>query len=201
MFDTHDMEEADYIAQCEAEAQAEAQYIAEAEAMAQAEEQRNDNTGQKSESPNTEEVEFDVEEILQPQQHNAKEVDEMIAKHESFKAKWLMLNDEDMFNRVALWEAMKDKITELKSLYYEEKQENDKQKWIRLIELKSMLNEQWKKVHTDSTADATIKQEFQQRDNEISVHKLQAELLQNKADAVLEYINIVKIHIKKDYSI
>lgn len=147
------------------------------------------------------EVEFDVEEILQPQQHNAKDVDEMIAKHESFKAKWLMLNDEDMFNRVALWEAMKDKITELKSLYYEEKQENDKQKWIRLIELKSMLNEQWKKVHTDSTADATIKQEFQQRDNEISIHKLQAELLQNKADAVLEYINIVKIHIKKDYTV
>ena len=151
--------------------------------------------------PEEDTVEFDVEEILHPQEHNGKAVDEMIERHERFKLKWLQLTDEDMFNRVALWEEMKDKITELKSLYYEEKQENDKQKWIRLIELKSMLNEQWKKVHTDSTADATIKQEFQQRDNEISIHKLQAELLQNKADAVLEYINIIKIHIKKDYSI
>ena len=147
------------------------------------------------------EVEFDVEEILQPQQHNAKDVDEMIAKHESFKAKWLMLNDEDMFNRVALWEAMKDKITELKSLYYEEKQENDKQKWIRLIELKSMLDDKWKKIHTDSTADANIKKEFQQRDNEISISKLQAKQLFAKSSKVEQYINIVKIHMKKDYTV
>ena len=144
--------------------------------------------------------EFDVAELLQKQESNANEVDELISKHEKFKAKWLKLTDQDMFDRVALWENMKDKITELKSTYYEEKQQNDVKKGARMVELKAMLNEQWKKVHTDSTADALIKQEFQQRDNEISIHKLQAELLQNKADCVLEYINIVKIHIKKDFS-
>ena len=144
---------------------------------------------------------FDVAELLQKQEANASEVDELISKHEKFKAKWLQLTDQDMFDRVALRESMKDKITELKSVYYEEKQQNDVKKGARMVELKAMLNEAWKKVHTDSTADALIKQEFQQRDNEISIHKLQAELLQNKADCVLEYINIVKIHIKKDFSI
>ena len=144
---------------------------------------------------------FDVAELLQKQEANASEVDELISKHEKFKAKWLQLTDQDMFDRVALRESMKDKITELKSVYYEEKQQNDVKKGARMVELKAMLNEAWKKIHTDSTVDALIKQEFQQRDNEISIHKLQAELLQNKADCVLEYINIVKIHIKKDFSI
>lgn len=64
--------------------------------------------------------EFDVAELLQKQESNANEVDELISKHEKFKAKWLKLTDQDMFDRVALWENMKDKITELKSTYYEE---------------------------------------------------------------------------------
>jgi len=54
----------------------------------------------------------------------------------------LKLTDQDMFDRVALWENMKDKITELKSTYYEEKQQNDVKKGARMVELKAMLNEQ-----------------------------------------------------------
>lgn len=150
---------------------------------------------------NEEIKEFDVWELLQIQEQNGKAVDKLIARHEKFKAKGLQLTDQDMFDRIRLWEEMKDKITELKSTYYEEKQEMDKDKGIRLVELKAMLDEKGKKQHTDSTADAVIRQEFRQRENEISIHKLQAELLNNKAETVQEYINIVKIHMKKDFSI
>ena len=149
----------------------------------------------------SEEIEnFDVVEWLENQEKHWKEVDGLIARHEAFKKKGLKLNDQDMFDRIKLWEEMKDKITELKSVYYEEKQENDVNKWMRLVELKAMLDENNKKKYTDATADAVIRQEFRQRENEISIHKLQAELLQNKADTVQEYINIVKIHMKKDFS-
>lgn len=140
---------------------------------------------------------IDVNEIIHPQETYQTRIDEMIKKHEDFKKKWLQLTDQDLFDWVALWESMNDTITEIKSKYYEEKQENDVQKWMRIVELKAMLNDQWKKVHTESTADAVIKQEFQIRDNEIAIFKLQSELLQNKAQTVQEYINIVKIHMKK----
>ena len=81
---------------------------------------------------------FDIGEMLMKQEANASEVDELISKHEKFKAKWLQLTDQDMFDRVALRESMKDKITELKSVYYEEKQQNDVKKGARMVELKAM---------------------------------------------------------------
>jgi hypothetical protein len=51
------------------------------------EEIRNDNTGQKSESPNTEEVEFDVEDVLKPYARNDEVINQMIVKHETYKMK------------------------------------------------------------------------------------------------------------------
>lgn len=164
------------------------------------EEQRNDNTGQKNESPNTEEVEFDVEDILKPYARNDKAINEMIAKHEAYKKKWLWLTEDDLFDWLALSEDMECKAIELMSLFEEEKAENDVLKWERLIELKSQLDWNWKKIHTDSTADAHIKKEFKQRDNEISISKLQAKQLFAKSSKVEQYINIVKIRMKKDFT-
>ena len=68
---------------------------------------------------------FEVEELLQKQDSNAKEVEAMIQKHEEFKMKWLRLNEQDLFDWVALWEEMECKAIELKSLFEEEKAEND----------------------------------------------------------------------------
>ena len=200
MFDTHDMEEADYIAQCQADAEAEAQYIAEQEAQAQA---QADAEAQAEEyaKAQAEVEEFEVEDILKPYARNDEIINQMIQKHEWFKKKWFQLTDSDLFDWLALSEDMECKAIELMSLYEEEKAENDVLKWERMIELKSQLDDKWKKIHTDSTADANIRKEFQQRDNEISISKLQAKQLFAKSSKVEQYINIVKIHMKKDYTV
>ena len=148
-----------------------------------------------------EEVTFDVEDILKPYARNDKIINEMTAKHEAYKMKWMQLNEDDLFDWLALSEDMECKAIELMSLYEEEKAENDVLKWERMIELKSQLDGNWKKIHTDSTADAHIRKEFKQRDNEISISKLQAKELFAKSSKVEQYINIVKIHMKKDYTV
>ena len=154
-----------------------------------------------TESPNSTEVEFEVEDILKPYARNDEVINQMIQKHEWFKKKWFQLTDSDLFDWLALSEDMECKAIELMSLYEEEKAENDVLKWERMIELKSQLDGNWKKIHTDSTADAHIRKEFKQRDNEISISKLQVKELFAKSSKVEQYINIVKIHMKKDYTV
>lgn len=146
-----------------------------------------------------EEKDFKTE--LTVQEKNAKEIEQMVEQHEVYKLKWLQLNEDDLWNWTVLQEKMEDKVIELRSLYMEEKNQCDTDKWIRLLELKSMLDENGKKQYTDSTADGVIKQEFKQRETDISIHKLQADLLINKAQAVERYVNLIKLHMKKDYSV
>lgn len=124
----------------------------------------------------------------------------LIERHEIFKLKGLQLNESDLFAWIMLWEEMADGITELRSQYQETKQENDKQKGLRMIELKAELDEKGKKKYTESTAEAVVRQEFYQKDLELSALKTQSELLQNKTGVINEYINIVKMHLRKDFS-
>lgn len=145
--------------------------------------------------------ENDFKTELTVQEKNAKEIEEMVEQHEVYKLKWLQLNEDDLWNWTMLQEKMEDKVIELRSLYMEEKNQCDTDKWIRLLELKSMLDENGKKQYTDSTADGVIKQEFKQRETDISIHKLQADLLINKAQAVERYVNLIKLHMKKDFTI
>lgn len=145
-----------------------------------------------------EEKDFTTE--LTVQEKNAKEIEQMVEEHEKYKLKWYKLNDEDIRNRTALQERMLDKSLELKSLYMEEKNQCDTDKGIRLLELKAILDENWKKKYTDSTADWVIKQEFKQRETDISIHKLQGELLFQKASAIERYVNLVKLYMKKDFT-
>lgn len=145
-----------------------------------------------------EEKDFTTE--LTVQEKNAKEIEWMIEEHEKYKLKWYKLNDEDIRNRTALQERMLDKSLELKSLYMEEKNQCDTDKGIRLLELKAILDENWKKKYTDSTADWVIKQEFKQRETDISIHKLQGELLFQKASAIERYVNLIKLYMKKDFT-
>ena len=69
-----------------------------------------------------------------------------------------------------------------------------------MIELKAELDENWKKKYTESTAEAVIRQEFYQQDLDLSVLKTKIELLQNRTTVIGEYVNIVKMHLKKDFS-
>lgn len=145
-----------------------------------------------------EEKDFKTE--LTVQEKNAKEIEKMVEEHEVYKLKWLQLNEDDLWNWTVLQEKMEDKAIELRSLYMEEKNQCDTDKWIRLVELKSELDENWKKKYTDSTADGVIKQEFKQRETDISIHKLQSDLLLNKAQAVERYVNLIKLYMKKDFT-
>lgn len=127
-------------------------------------------------------------------------IDSLLQRHEVLKLKWLQLGEQDLFDRVALWEEMADNITELRSQYQEQKQQNEVEKGKRMIELKAELDENWKKKYTESTAEAVIRQEFYQQDLDLSVLKTKIELLQNRTTVISEYVNIVKMHIKKDFS-
>ena len=127
-------------------------------------------------------------------------IDALLERHEILKLKWLQLWEQDLFNWVMLWEEMADCITELRSSYQEQKQSNDTKKGQRMIELKLELDEQGKKKYTESTAEAVIRQEFFQQDLDLSALKIKTELLQNKTGVINEYINIVKMHLKKDFS-
>ena len=127
-------------------------------------------------------------------------IDALLERHEILKLKWLQLWEQDLFNWVMLWEEMADCITELRSSYQEQKQSNDTKKGQRMIELKLELDEQGKKKYTESTAQAVIRQEFFQQDLDLSALKIKTELLQNKTGVINEYINIVKMHLKKDFS-
>ena len=130
----------------------------------------------------------------------ATKIDNLLQRHEVLKLKWLQLGEQDLFDRVALWEEMADSITELRSQYQEQKQANEVEKGKKMIELKAELDENWKKRYTESTAEAVIRQEFYQQDLDLSVLKTKIELLQNRTTVISEYVNIVKMHIKKDFS-
>lgn len=144
--------------------------------------------------------ENDFKTELTVQEKNAKEIDEMVEQHEVYKLKWFQITDDDLWNWTVLQEKMLDKSLELKSLWMEEKNQCDTDKWIRLVELKSELDENGKKKYTDSTADWVIKQEFKQRETDISIHKLQGELLFQKASAIERYVNLIKLYMKKDFT-
>lgn len=128
-------------------------------------------------------------------------IQSLIDRHEALKLKGLQLGEQDLFDRVALREEMADCITELRSQYQEQKQQNEVEKGKRMIELKAELDDNSKKKYTESTAEAVIRQEFMQKDMALSVLKTQTELLQNKTWVINEYINIVKMHLKKDFSL
>lgn len=121
----------------------------------------------------------------------------LIDRHEIFKAKGLQLTEDDLFNWVVLWEEMLDAWTILRSTYQEEKQQLDVDKWLEMIWLKAMLDDKGKKIYTDTTAEAVIKQKFQEKEKEIATIKLTAELINNKASVCWEYINIVKKVLNK----
>lgn len=128
-------------------------------------------------------------------------IQSLIDRHEILKLKGLQLGEQDLFDRVALREEIADCITELRSQYQEQKQQNEVEKGKRMIELKAELDENWKKKYTESTAEAVIRQEFYQQDLDLSVLKTKIELLQNRTTVISEYVNIVKMHIKKDFSL
>ena len=133
------------------------------------------------------------------------DIQHLLDTHEQYKSKWLQQNEEGLFNRIVLWEAMLDAITEYKSKYQEDKQQLEVEEWIRFINLQNekveSVDKKWetsyKNKYTVDSAKAIILQEFYDKRCEIQVLKLKTELLQNKTTVISEYINIIKMNIKK----
>lgn len=128
-------------------------------------------------------------------------IQEILEKYESFKKKWLKLNEQDLFERLELQDVLQDKIIEIKSKYMEDKLIFDRDYWLRLIELKDVKDEKWKKIYTDVIAKAKVDIEFFDREVALITAKATYEMLYNKANNIVEYINIVKLAVKKDFSI
>jgi len=65
----------------------------------------------------------------------------LLDRHEVFKLKGLQLSNEDLFNWVALQDDMITEASNLKTKYLEDKQELEKDKSLRTIELKQDKDE------------------------------------------------------------
>ena len=129
------------------------------------------------------------------------EIKEMLEKYEAFKNKGLALNEQDMLDWLQLQDTMEDKIIELKSKYLEEKIIFDRDTGLKLIEFKELKGEDGKKIYTEATAKAKIDDEFMEKEIELISIKATYENLMNKASKIIEYINIIKLALKKDFSI
>ena len=128
-------------------------------------------------------------------------INNMIQRHENFKQKGLMLTNDDLFDWMCLQDEMITISSNLKSEYTENKIRMDAEKWQRMIELKLELDENWKKVYTDSTANSKIDNEYMDEDIEQATRKVQYELLYSKAQTITEFINIVKLNNKALFTI
>ena len=106
-----------------------------------------------------------------------------------------------MFNFLKLQDEMEDKVVELRSRYAEDELLFDRDYWLRLVELKWIKDLDWKKRYTDATAKALCDNEFYEKELDLIVKKATYENLQNKAKKIVEYINIVKLSLRKDFSI
>lgn len=128
-------------------------------------------------------------------------IQEILDKYESFKLKWLKMTEQDMFDRLELQDVIEDKVIEVKSKYLEDKLVFDRDYWLRIVELKDMKDKEWKKVFTDTTAKACADDEFFERELALITAKATYENLMNKANNVVEYINVIKLSMKKDFII
>lgn len=128
-------------------------------------------------------------------------IQEILEKYESFKTKWFKMNESDLFERLKLQDEIQDKVIELKSKYLEEKLIFDRDYWLRLVELKEMKDNEKKKLFTDTTAKAKCDNEFFERELVLITTKATYEMLMNKANSITEYVNVVKLAMKKDFTI
>lgn len=121
----------------------------------------------------------------------------LIDKHEAYKLKWMDLTVPDMFSWIELKESMKVQAIELKSQYIESKAQLEKDKAMRVLELKAEVDENWKKL-TEKSIDSTLLLEFQERTQELNALSKYRDLLIEYAENVLEYVNVVKLNLKND---
>lgn len=122
-------------------------------------------------------------------------IEQMLKIHEDFKSKGLSISEEDMLDRLNLREDMITEASNLKAKNIEEKMTLDKDKAKRILELKAFKDENWKGL-TEKTIEGNLKVDFFDRELEIVSQKATADLLQSKAETIIEYINVIKLNKK-----
>lgn len=127
-------------------------------------------------------------------------IQELLDKHEAFKLKWLQLSDDDLFQWIWLQDTMISEVSKMKAEYLEQKLAIDKDKALRSIEMKAEVDDKWK-APTDKWIEAVLKQEFFQKDLDQNVLKTSYELLAQKLQTITEFVNIVKLNKKWNFSI
>ena len=122
-------------------------------------------------------------------------IDQLLAINEEFKKKGLLLSEEDLIDRLRLRDDMNTTSSDIKQEVLIWKLELDKEKAKRTIELKAVKDQSWKNI-TEKNIDWIIKQEFFEKDIELLTKKATADLLKDRADAIIEFINIIKLNKK-----
>jgi hypothetical protein len=76
----------------------------------------------------------------------------------------------------------------------------EKDKSLKTLEMKSQLDDKWK-APTDKWIEAVLNPEFVQQDLDQNVLKTSYELLAQKLQTITEFVNIVKMNKKWNFSI
>jgi len=124
-------------------------------------------------------------------------IETMLNINEEFKKKGLLLSSEDLFDWLRLRDDMKTESWKIRQEYILEKLEMDKKKAMRTIELKAVTDDKWKGL-TEKAIDGNIKQEFYDEEISLNAKKATYELLYERAESIIDFINVVKLNLKSD---
>ena len=124
-------------------------------------------------------------------------IETMMACNEEFKAKGLLLSPDDLFDWLRLRDDMVTESWKLRQEYILDKMEIDKKQACRTIELKSIVDDKGKWL-TEKAIDWNLRQEFYEDELKLAVKKAQYELLYERANSIIDFINIVKLNIKSE---
>ena len=92
---------------------------------------------------------------------------------------------------------MKTESWKIRQEYIIEKLEMDKEKAKRVIELKTVTDERWKWL-TEKSIEWNIRQEFFDQEIALNTKKAMYELLYERAESIIDFVNVVKLSLKND---
>lgn len=124
-------------------------------------------------------------------------IETMMACNEEFKKKGLLLSKEDLFDWLCLRDDMITESGKIRQEYILEKLEMDKEKAKRVIELKTVTDERWKWL-TEKSIEWNIRQEFFDQEIALNTKKAMYELLYERAESIIDFINVVKLNLKSE---
>lgn len=128
------------------------------------------------------------------------DVQNLLDRFETFKSKWLQLNEQDIHDWLTLKDDINDTVIELESKFLEWDALYDRDYWLRLVELKEKKDLEGKKRYTDATAKAICDNEFFDRKIDLIVMKETYKKLMKKSELIEPYTNAVKFYLRRDFS-